>query len=374
MIKTAVLSAVITVAIVQAHADVKPKMDQMMATIMELKPFIQSEAKYLDTNNEADIKASLQSIVSLSDKIKHEDTIKTFSRIESAKSLNENFKKVEETFARGNKSYSLWLLRSNLSNCVSCHTQLPAGSTRFGSNEKPKNIASAFEEAEFLYIIRNFDKAIELFNQSIQKYEQNNLMPKDLETILKRKVYYFTRVKRDLNGLSASLAEDQKNKNIPAAVARKFKSYEKAALALAKEPQPRFANDKELKFFAEKILAQDLKGNTISAEEPNLKKIWLSGHLYEYLEKSPNTELRPNIYYWLSFTESPWQEAAQSSLPETYLKKCVKDFPESPIAPRCYENYKDLINFAYTGSSGTHLPSDVKAELKKMRESLGVKK
>jgi hypothetical protein len=94
----------------------------------------------------------------------------------------------------------------------------------------------------------------------------------------------------------------------------------------------------------------------------------LSSALYEFLNKNPETTLKPYIYYWLSFCENRWQGFAFDSLPEQYLKKCILESPASPIAPSCLKEYKDLVTMAYTGSSGTNIPSDIQREMKTFQD------
>ena len=357
------------------RAEVKSEMNQMMGYILDLKPFIVSEKQYSDPAHSATIQPILERMVQLSKDINHDEKIKNSPKQVSSASLHQQFQEASETFNRGNKNYSLWLLRSNLSNCMTCHTQLPAQSTGFGESKQKKTVTNSFQEAEFLYIVRNFDKALELYGKSVEGFPGNKISAENIDTIRARKVYYFVRVKRDLKGLNASLLHDIKNKKLPLAVLQKFRSYSEAALSLDNENSPDLKNDQQVRQYAEQILQDDLKGNIdYSDTRRNLKRLQLSGYLYEYLDKNPKTSLLPEVYYWLSFCESRWDKGSQDSLPEQYLRRCVNEFPKSSVAKKCYREYEDFVQVGYTGSSGTHIPAEVSQELSNMRKKIRLNK
>ncbi|MEZ4750489.1 MAG: hypothetical protein R3B54_07620 [Bdellovibrionota bacterium] len=56
------------------------------------------------------------------------------------------------------------------------------------------------------------------------------------------------------------------------------------------------------------------------------------------------------------------------SLPEVYYQSCIRTYPHSTQAERCYTRFEENIYAGYTGSSGTHLPSDVRTKLQTLRE------
>jgi hypothetical protein len=58
------------------------------------------------------------------------------------------------------------------------------------------------------------------------------------------------------------------------------------------------------------------------------------------------------------------------SLADGYLKTCMDEWPQLPQAKKCFREYEAFIEFAYSGSGGTHLPEEVKAELDAYRKRL----
>lgn len=364
-------SILLTLALsLSARAEVKPHMDLMLKELFTLKPYIVSEVEYRDPKNFQKISDSLKNMVALSEKISHEGMIRKTGFGPSSQALNQQLKEAELVYRVGNKDYSLWMLRSTLSVCMSCHTQLPASSTRFESISKDHFLTKPFDEAEFLFIVRNFDKALPLYDEVIQTYPKAGVTQENLEKALARKTYYFIRVKRDLDGFEKSLTTNESNKNLPEMLKKEIRSLKKAAAKAKKEGYPEFSDTQqpELKKYVESQLKEELKGQFELSPERDITYLRLSSILYKYLEQNPNTALKPDILYWLSFCERRYEQKAFYSLPELYLKQCIQEFPQAKIAKSCLKEYRELVNIAYTGSSGTHIPEDIDKELQSLKK------
>ncbi len=354
-----------------AKAEVRHHMDEMLTQIFILKPYIISQPEFVAPKNSPLIAESLKKMVTISKSINHEDRIKNTAFQIPAKMLQQQLKESEIVFRTGNKDYALWLLRSTLSNCMACHTQVPAVSTHFQSMNDKHVLSSSFDEAEFLFVVRNFDKAMEFYSQSIAEFPANKIISNNIEKAIFRKIYYFVRVKRDLKSLSASLKKDSENKKLSVYLKDILNKYQKAADQLASQKELAFADDQALRTYAQETLKMEFKGQFATDDaEKNLINLRLSGYLYEYLNKNPESTLRPEVYYWLSFCENRWQGFAFDSLPDMYLKKCIMEFPKSTIAGQCYKEYKELVTMAYTGSSGTNIPADVSKELESLKSMI----
>lgn len=363
---------------INAHAEEKAKtyevkayMDQMLAQIFVLKPYLVSGESFKDPKNSKQIASSLKTMVELSKKINHEERIKKTGFQISGNVLNQQLEEVESVFNSGHKDYALWTLRSTLGVCMSCHTQLPAVSTKFSTMNESHLLVNPFEEAEFLFVIRNFDAALKLYEKTIAEYPRNMVPVVDVEKAIYRQLYYYVRVARDFKGLVAALKQDKKNKQLPKFLKDRIQSLIGAADAMKNEKYPQFTEEtkEDLRKFAEKALKEELSGDfSVDLPKKEISALKVSSVLYEYLNLYPNTTMKPEILYWLSFCERRYRYHSMYSLPELYLKQCVLEYPQSPVAKKCLAEYQDLMTMAFTGSSGTHMPEDISKELKTMQE------
>ena len=369
--KKLMLMSFILLHISGAYADVKADMDRMLSEIFTLKPYMVSDEKYRDPKNAPVILKSLQRMSEIAVQINHEDKIKKTGFQAPAKVLGQQLKEAQIIFEAGNKDYSLWMLKSTLGVCMSCHTQLPSVSTRFNTLNKTKLLVDSFEEAEFLFTIRNFKEAMPLYLTALKEYPQGKVTIDSLEKIIYRQLYYYIRVERDFKALAKTLEEDLQNKKLPTHQRAKISELIKASKEMSADKFPEFSANQtaELRTYVETNLRRELAGEfNYGDSKKDLNYLKVSGIMYEFLNANPETPLKPDILYWLSFCETQYRYQAFYSLPELYLKQCVVDFPESKVAPKCLKEYQDLITFAYSGSRGTHIPSDVTKELKTMQE------
>ncbi|MBC7466643.1 MAG: hypothetical protein H7256_11685 [Bdellovibrio sp.] len=358
-----------------AHSDVKPVMDQLVNELFILKPYIVYDEEFRDPKNNEVIKKSLNRMADLSRKINHDDKMKKSAFKISAKILTEQLQDVATIFESGNKVYSLWTLKSTLNVCMSCHTQLPGVSTHFSAANKLSKITNYFNEAEFLFTVKNFDEAMPMYSLAVKNYP-TDMKAGDLEKVLLRKAYYYIRVKRNALDLIASLKIDLENKNLPLSHKKSVQDLIQAAGELKSESYPTFtsANEADLKAYVEKELKPILSGDLGFLTDKNLiTYLRISSLLYQYIDQNPETPLLPDILYWLAFCERRYTKNMYYSLPDLYLKQCINDFPKNPVAKKCYKEYEEITFVSFTGSSGIHVPSDVKSELSKMKKKVGLK-
>jgi hypothetical protein len=360
--------------VVAARAEVRDIMEQLMEQVFVLKPLIASESSFNDPANAPEISAALRNMVALSKQVNHEERIRKTGFQVSGAVLTQQMEEVEAVFDMGNKDYALVSLKSTLGVCMSCHTQLPAVSTQFTTANQSHVLANPFQEAEFLFLIRNFDAAMKMYAELLQGYPLNKVQPQNLEIALYREIYYYVRVARDMNGLLRALRSNSENQQLPAGLRNQISGFITAVDAIKNEKDPHFTDiqGEELRSYAQAQLVEEVDGDfSLDSPEKVIALLKLSSVLYEYLAENPQTPLKPDIFYWLSFGERRYFYPSLHSLPSLYLKQCVLDYPQNPVAKKCFSEYEDTITVLFTGSGGTHIPEDVTQELTMMRGLVG---
>jgi hypothetical protein len=215
---------------------------------------------------------------------------------------------------------------------------------------------------------------MKLYGELIQGYPLNQAQQNDLEIALYREIYYYVRVARDMKGLSIALRSNSENQQLPKRLQKQIKGFVAAVDAMKNEKYPYFtdAQSADLRSYAQAVLVEEVGGDfSLDSPEKMIAALKLSSVLYEYLDANPQTPLRPDIFYWLSFGERRYLYPSLHSLPGLYLKQCVLDYPQSPVAKKCFAEYEDIIIVSFTGSGGTHIPDDLTQELTMMRSLVG---
>lgn len=341
-------------------------MNDFLNELTGLKEYFISEEKFVDPKNSSEISKRLKSFASLASQTKHDPTLRQENFKFSREILEKHIIETERVFRLGNKSYARWQLAATASICMSCHTQMPSESRALKDFENLKPFPSDFERAEFLFTTHAFDKSMDLYDKVIDGYPKNKISLDQVETALERQVAYYSRIKRDPQTALAKMNEHLKNPALTPPLTERIKSWNSQFQAWnqSKAFDPQRATEKQVLAFAKKNIETDWKVDMVSVGEPNLvRNLRTSGLLYEYLQNHPSAKSVPEILYWLAVSERTLNRNFFFSLSDLYLRECMSRYPASPIAKKCYDEYEAEMILGYTGSRGTELPDEVKAEL-----------
>jgi tetratricopeptide (TPR) repeat protein len=348
-------------------------MHKFLGYMQALRPYIASEKKMTDPANDAEIKTYLKGLSEAVKTAKHEPKLQKPMFKVSREALEEHIYETERVFKVGNKTYARMMLQSTLSVCMSCHTQIPTASKNFESLNFTDQLTPPFDQAEFLFATRQFDKAHELYDKAIRGFPENKLASYSLEDAIERQVAYFSRIKRDPSGGRDYLQSLLKQKKLPVHITKNVEAW--AALfnewSREKTPDMKTISEADLKKYVTKSLKPELWDKMVDANNPRvMTHLKISGLLYEYLTYHPQTELMPEILYWLAQCDRALNNNFFYSLADMYLRECITNYPKHPIALNCYQDYEDATIAGYTGSSGVNVPTDVLAELNKMKAQM----
>ncbi len=259
--------------------------------------------------------------------------------------------------------------------CVTCHTQLPESVSKkaFGKNVRVVDRAgfdSDFSYANYLYLIRNFDESKKYFNKAIEEAlsKQNTNSNSEIVFSLRKMISIDTKIKFDYKKSMELIGKWGKDKRISKNDKKMLNRWE-SSLKNWKDFSP--ADVKSMpEFMAKHLSPLDLKKEIIFTGEEDITLLISSGVLLNFLVENPSTDLAPEILYWLSLAEHRMSQSYFFSLGDLYLKDCVRKYPSSPYAKKCYQEYADSIEAGYTGSSGTDIPVEEKRELIKLKSLL----
>ncbi len=370
--KLPVLILILALGIIAQSKDkvesVKPTMHHIFTNMQKLLPYMVDEEKFTDPKNNKVIGDLLRSSAKITKDAKHSKVLESPGMKVSRDVLEDHFAEIDSVFRVGNKSFARWQLNSTVAICMSCHTQAPSSSKNWDLADLTRGPANSFSKAELLFMGRDFDSALKIYSEIVKGFPTNKTKIQDVEKALERKVVIFSRVKRDFTGGIKSLEDDIKsNKKLPGYLVKNINAW----IALFRIqlrngfPNPAKSNDAEIKKYVERELKNNLWDDMVDASNPRLvKNLTVSGVLYEYLNTHPKTKLKPDLLYWLAGIDKQLQDALFYSLSDLYLKQCMSEFTKHPTAKKCFEQYKSNMVLSYSGSSGAHLPDDVKKDLK----------
>ena len=267
-----------------------------------------------------------------------------------------------------NHAYAKSILKDITTVCASCHTQDMKTRTLF-PNVKRDFFDSDLEYAEFSYITRQYDSAIDYFDRHLKSKE--TIDEADMLSIMKQIMTIYIQINYRPDDALKRLSAIKENKHHTKFTRKTLDEWIKGIKDLKKDPntQKPVAKFKTLELEVHKILGDLHEAG--SANYPNkrerISRLWLRGSLYHYLNTSPPASEIPMILYWLAIVDNSINFSIYYSLSDMYLKECMLKYTKHPYAKKCFDEYKENIILSYSGSRGTDVPEDIKQELKALQ-------
>lgn len=368
----AFLLFLVSISFYTVHGKQKPLkevMDGIEYRIKRLSRYMFSDKAFKNKKNEGVISGHLMGLKGYGKHLPEHPQIKAMGYHLSGKVFKQQITEADRLFKGGNKEFARHALVSSLSICMSCHTQLPSASRVRWDFPMRKN-GDSFQRAELLYATWSFNIALSIYGKLLSKYPAQ-ISSWQAEVALKRIVAYYARVKRDPKGGAARLKRVLRNKKLPEYLQDNIKAWIAAFDKWGK--QPKFdvanANDAKIKKLIKTVLAPELGSNSWQkADNPKVVTyLRISGILFQYLQSHPKSQLTPEILLALAQAERRVNPNFFYSLADAYLKECIKKFPKSSPAKKCYQEYEDHVTMGYSGSGGINIPPDVKKELDSLK-------
>lgn len=259
--------------------------------------------------------------------------------------------------------------------CVSCHSQLPESVSKnaFGNRiikEKRDRFESDFAYANYLYLVRRFDDSKKYFESSINDNlnKPGGDSGPEIKASLEKLLAINTKIKFDFDQTNSFLTKWGKENRLSSSDKKRIQRWS-ADLIKWKGFDP-LAIKSMPEFISKNLSPLDMKKDLLFDGEDDISFMIASGILLNFLVENPNTELAPEILYWMSLAEKHMGQTYFFSLGDLYLKDCIKKYPASAYAKKCYQEYEDSITAGFTGSSGANIPAEEKKELSKLKSLL----
>jgi hypothetical protein len=377
----AIAALLLQLMALQIHAETPAKptgasitkglMQHYLIELTALKKFMVSDQDFSDPKNQTEIAAHLGEFAKYAKLAKHDENLQSVNYRFSRQVLENYIVDTERLFRVGNKSFARWQLNSTVSVCMDCHTQMPTESRVFADFINRNPFTSGFDQAEFLFATRGFEKALVLYNNIIVDFPMNKFEPREVETAFERQLAYYLRLRRNPTEAIEKFKGQLQNKKIPGYIRENVTDWIVNLERLTKKPKPDPSTMKAeaVISYAKDELETNLVAKIGSSRDPNLVNYLLvSGVLYEFLKKNPESEYVPDILYYLSICDRNISNTFYYSLADLYLRECITKYPQKPMAKNCYREYEKETVLGYTGSSGTKVPSDVQEDLKNLKK------
>jgi hypothetical protein len=349
-------------------ANPKPQMNVALRALEELLPFISREEKFLDKKNEKEIAASLSQLERTFGNLKHDQLLKNDLFAPSYAVIKQNISESNKAFREGNKDYAHWRLSEITHQCLDCHTRLPETFRSTFQEKKltlnPAKFDSKFDLGMAQLIVRDYPAAEKSFMSVIEEsMKTKNYM--DTDEAFKNLLLIRTKIHPDFKKMLQVTGQYSHNKDLPMDIQEELSSWEKRLKEVEKIKilQGALKEDKDVKTLISTFLEPAKEKDDVFLDNYDVYLLTSSGLLSRYLFTHPQTELAPEISYWLGWTEKVLKRDEYFNSGDLFFKQCIRRYPKSPVAEKCFKELKESTEFEFSGSAGENIPADVKREL-----------
>lgn len=357
--------------------EAKAIMDGVYDSFVKVIPYVYSDEKAgatLTKNSPQKIEL-LKNLADISDFFKSAKHVEYFQRPGFRPSLETINYHLDDTISAvkgDNFIFAQKRMKALAALCISCHSQLSesASENTFGAainKAKRESFSSDFAYANYLFLVRRFSDSEKAFDVAVN----NALDAKEdheLYSSLRKMISIYTKIDFNPKKAETFIGKYKDDPRLPPIAKTMLISWEKS-LKNWKNFNPKSVKNPES--FIKKYLAP-LESNKeqMAGGENDITLLVAAGVLSKHLNDHPKTKLAPEILYWLSIAERRLSNTYFFSLSDLYLKDCIKLYPKSRYAKKCYAEYAENIEFGYSGSSGTDIPVEEKRELERLKALL----
>lgn len=347
------------------------QMNRVFYSLLELVPYLQDDHLFKEKKNEKEISQHLASLVKNFKLAGHDQLIKSDLFSPSYLLLRENLTASAEAFKEGSKDYALWNLREGLAVCLDCHTRLPAEYTSSFQNGElsfdrrkfndPYNLGIAY------LIVRRYVDAKASFTLDIQekliRKEKAKLLQPFLQILMIE-----CKVNKNPAGMISLINDYLKNKSLPPELRNILLNWKSRLGKWNNELSitQGLKNKSDFETFISRHL-KPLKQKSFH-ETNKVDLLLASGILSRYSFENPEAASGAKLSYWQGWIEKRLKRDQFLSSGDLFLKQCILKYPKEELAGECLEEYRESVEFDYSGSSGTHVPKEVREELERLEK------
>lgn len=359
------------------HSDLKVKMRSLAAALNNLLPDISSKNVFDRPGSEtkkrmAQLSQALDAVEP--DLISHEKMRSQFSAdpIYAAvlRAFRDDVRSAISAYNLGRVDYSRALLRSSVSYCISCHTRHENTSEfsfpLFAETFKQLTLS---EQMKMMAAARRFDEALDLFESSADFESMKQTDNFELEGATRLAIAILVRVKQSPTP-GIELIQKIKNKTQRSKEFYKeldgwlsaFQEWQKEKPRSLKAENDYILEMNELMKRAGK--RQDFPFD----QKADVDYLRATALMHAFLEKFPRSKEIGRVLLNLGKAYEVLQDLGFWSLHENYYEACIRASPRSPEAKECFSRFEDSVTMGYTGSAGTHVPTEVKKKISELKK------
>ncbi|NIR29955.1 MAG: hypothetical protein GWN84_11700 [Gammaproteobacteria bacterium] len=273
---------------------------------------------------------------------------------------------VLDSYEQGRFDTTRFLLQEMTGACFACHSKLPAEQqfdmgARFTQEPHVRRLSLA-QRARLEVATRQFESALRTYEQLFEEYplDANRAnVGLAVEEYLKIAI----RVHGDFDRPIATLGQLEDRADVPPYLREEIAAWS----AALRELERRERTDNLLE--QARALIQEAERRADYPMDPRglVHYMLASSLLNRYLYSEHHPAESAEAFYLLGVAESHFSSSYWLAETEFFLEQAIRLEPGTTLARRAYITLEEHVVAAYTGSTGVHVPEDVRTHLAELR-------
>lgn len=350
------------------------KMHELSQVLSSLFPYVWSKEEFHNQNNFNVIESKIKQLSNLAHKVNDKNKMESPDEDPAITFLARNFEadmsRAYDAFGSGSKEYARHSLAVATNHCINCHSRNQVGpqfetlSLNFDFTK-----LNPFARGEAYMATRQFKKAVAEYEKLAAREDLIAKYPFEMEKVLKRGLSVYIRVLDDPDGALLMVQNFLKHKDMPLFLEKQAQFWEKDLSAWKKEGKNKiWRSASYLKKMQELINDADHRDGLTGFDDPLVSYLRATALGHTYLAKYKSDPMLAEVLFHMGVCYESMQDLGYDSLSDDYYSQCIREKPHSPVAVKCLYRYEQNVFLGYTGSSGTHVPPEVRAQLRELRE------
>jgi tetratricopeptide (TPR) repeat protein len=347
--------------------ETRARMAEIFAAMRFLLPLSLDEQRFEDPEQSARVSEALALLDRSASSLASHGGSREVPFSHLARSLAIDARDIHERYEQGHAREARYLVQTLAETCVACHSRLPAASDAPRSQDFLADAEVAKlplpQRAKLAYATRQFDEALGLYEALFAdtSFPAGDI---DLEGHLDDYLELAIRVRGDPAHAEATLARFAARPDLSPALRGEVAHWREALARLAQRGP---VKDPVATARAEVLRVEALRPEQ-DERDVLVEYLDASGMLHRYLAdgRPPRSE-QADAYYLLGVIETRIGRSFWLSQAEAYLETAIRVAPGQPVARQSYTLLEEFLTAGYSGSSGTHVPPDVREKLDELR-------
>jgi hypothetical protein len=344
-------------------------MDSIFDSIRTLLPLSFDPVKFQSKKNQKLIGDNLDKMAASATKLdSHGKSLEPGFRYMSSL-FSADVSQIRDWYNTGRYDGARFYLHNLVDRCVECHSKLESRQNFPRSHDFFKNVDTKSlpitELARLQVATRQFDAALDTY----EKFFQSPGAAREIgfgRDVFTDYLKISLRVKRDFSRPNKAFESFLKRKDVPAYLMNMVKIWTQDLTEISAKKML----DKKDVDTAKKAIEFAKSRMDYPTDRSGLVYYTLASAILQTVVKDlqrPEIE-RAEAYYYLGITELMLTNSLWASGSQPYFESAIRMAPSAPFARDAYAIIEEQVYLAFTGSSGVHLPEDLRKWLEELKK------